>query len=81
MGSGGVIYGLVGQGPLGYGFAFSLAPPASPGGTWAFADIYDFTSHSNQGGQPGGPLAIDGSGVIYGTTFGLAGGTSGRCIH
>ncbi len=69
IGRGGAIYGLSGQGPLGYGFVFSLSPPSSPGGTWSFVDIYDFTSRSNEGGQEA-PLAVDGSGVIYGTQFG-----------
>ena len=69
IGRGGAIYGWSAQGPLGYGFVFSLSPPSSPGGTWSFVDIYDFTSHSNEGAQ-GGPLAVDGSGVIYGTLLG-----------
>jgi hypothetical protein len=69
LGGGGVIYGTTGRGGAsGAGTAFSLTPPAAPGGEWGYAVINNF-----EGGEgPSGPLAIDGSGVIYG--FSRSGG-------
>jgi uncharacterized repeat protein (TIGR03803 family) len=50
----------------GAGTVWELSP--SNGG-WIFSVIYDFTG-SSQGGGPGGRLAIDGSGTLYGMTAG-----------
>jgi uncharacterized repeat protein (TIGR03803 family) len=54
------------SGPAKYGTVFELSPPAS-GGAWTFTILYAF-----QGGADGqysiGPLVMDKSGNLYGTT-------------
>jgi uncharacterized repeat protein (TIGR03803 family) len=52
-------------GPHGCGTVFELIP--SPDGTWTENVIYDFLCGAD-GGNPAGPLAIDASGNLYGTT-------------
>jgi hypothetical protein len=65
LGANGVIYGTTGKGgTAGYGTAFSLTPPAQPGGEWSYAIINNFQNRED----PSGPLAIDSNGVIYGTS-------------
>jgi hypothetical protein len=46
------------------GFAFELQPPASPGGGWTANFLHEFTG----GEMPGGALAMDGIGALYGAT-------------
>jgi uncharacterized repeat protein (TIGR03803 family) len=71
IGSGGVLYGTTtfgGSGPCsnGCGTVFSLTPPASPGGAWTEAVLYNFQGSgvSNPGVSP---LVIGSGGVLYGT--------------
>lgn len=48
------------------GTAFSLIPPAAPGGSWTYALLYSFVS--TNGVAPEAPLLYGDSGVLYGTT-------------
>jgi uncharacterized repeat protein (TIGR03803 family) len=87
----GNLYGTTQQGGLNYcsvgpcGMVYELSPAA--GGTWNETTLYQFTG-GNDGGNPFGELAIDGSGNLFGTTnnagsttlgtaFELSPGTSG----
>lgn len=63
------IYGTTRNGGTqNYGTAYSLTPPASPGGAWTQAAIYSFTD-ANDGAYPNG-LLLGAGGVLYGTTSG-----------
>jgi hypothetical protein len=55
-------------GSSGCRMVYSLTPPPSAGGTWTEATIHTFEGGSSDGAYPGGSLAIDSSGVLYGTT-------------
>jgi uncharacterized repeat protein (TIGR03803 family) len=76
LGPGGVLYGITvggGSGPCdvvfpGCGAVFSLTPPASPGGTWTEAVLYDFAGAPDDGEVPLGGVALAKNGVLYGTT-------------
>ncbi len=69
MGPGGVLYGTASEGGTGgIGTVFSLTPPATPGGAWTEAVIYNFTNTGGDGRNPQSTLAIDSKGVLYGTT-------------
>ena len=87
IGTSGVLYGPAQYGgnancavqgqAQGCGTIFSLTPPASSGGAWTYAVLYVF-SGSGDGAVPApGPLEIDSSGVLYGTTNS---GGPGTCI-
>lgn len=70
----GVLYGTTEYGgSYGYGTAFSLTPPASPGEPWKETIRHSFGNGSD-GADPLAGLAIAGHGLLYGTTYG--GGTS-----
>jgi uncharacterized repeat protein (TIGR03803 family) len=68
IGSGGVLYGTCHNGgnDNDYGTAFSLTPPASPGGAWSGAVIWDFAT--GYGNQPIAGMVIGKGGVLLGTT-------------
>ena len=71
IGAGGVLYGTMEEnGAYLGGYVFSFTPPATPGGAWTETVLHNFTAKS--GVNPVG-LAIDGAGVLYGSTIG--GGT------
>jgi uncharacterized repeat protein (TIGR03803 family) len=73
IGGGGVLYGTCSAGGAGgtlYGTAFSLTPPASPGGGWIGAVLYSFAS--GYGHEPVAGIAIGIGGVLYGTTSSYA---------
>jgi uncharacterized repeat protein (TIGR03803 family) len=76
MGSGGVLYGTTSGGapPATEGTVFSLTPPAAPGSPWTETTLYVFSGGADGGSPYYGRLAIDSSGVLYGTT--LRGGTN-----
>jgi len=66
-GGGGELYGTTANGgTAGEGTVFVLKPPTSRGGGWTETVLYNFTGGAD-GGNPNGP-AIDGKGVLYGTT-------------
>jgi uncharacterized repeat protein (TIGR03803 family) len=66
--SAGNIYGATGQGGMyGPGSIFELSPAA--GGGWTFSIIHSF-GLAGDGGDPYGPISIDASGNLYGTTTG-----------
>ena len=68
IGPGGVLYGTAEmKGASSLGTAFSLAPPSTPGGSWTEATLHTFAGGAD-GGAPAANLAIDGDGVLYGTT-------------
>jgi uncharacterized repeat protein (TIGR03803 family) len=67
IGKGGVLYGTTYYGgAYGEGSAFSLSPPAEPGGVWAETVIYSFDFQS--GALPMGGLALGKDGILYGAT-------------
>jgi uncharacterized repeat protein (TIGR03803 family) len=68
VGSGGVLYGTCHNGGAdnGYGTAFSLTPPSSPGGAWTGDVIWDFSN--GYGNQPIAGMVIGKGGVLLGTT-------------
>jgi uncharacterized repeat protein (TIGR03803 family) len=65
-GSGNVYGTTLHGGPSpGYGTAFELSP--ATGGKWTYKIIHDFSSTN---GNPAGPLVLDSSGNLYGTSYG-----------
>lgn len=66
MDSAGTLYGVTGA-TIGSGTAFQLAPA---GGKWKYGLLYSFCAEINcaDGALPNGPLVIDVSGNLYGTT-------------
>lgn len=69
IGADGTLYGTTATGgdPLALaGIAFSLAPPAGNGGTWAETIIHTFGVVD--GARPSGPLTLAQNGSLYGTT-------------
>jgi uncharacterized repeat protein (TIGR03803 family) len=78
----GVLYGTTLEGGnmecgngLGCGTAFSLTPPASPGGAWTKTILWVFGG-AGDGVGPFGGLTFGSGGVLYGAT---EGGGSGSC--
>ncbi len=75
IGAGGILYGSTFDFPNSdgepAGSIFSLTPPASPVGAWAYAQLYTFTygdPGSQDGSQPQTRLVIGPGGVLYGVT-------------
>lgn len=48
------------------GTVFKLAPPSSPGGTWTYSVLYNFTGGTD-GAYPAAPLLLE-NGALYGLT-------------
>jgi len=71
LGSDGTIYGVAIAGGVGGGVAFQLAPPKTPGGSWAETTLYEFGSQSGDSGLPNG-VVLGPNGVLYGTAMGDA---------
>ena len=73
----GILFGTnaVGGGPNGVGNVFELRPPATPGGPWSKAVLYDF-QFGVDGQTPQGLLLAGANHVLYGVTGG--GGDSGE---
>jgi uncharacterized repeat protein (TIGR03803 family) len=66
-GGSGELYGTTANGGAAdKGTVFVLKPPTSPGDAWTETVLYNFTGGAD-GGNPNG-LAINGKGVLYGTT-------------
>jgi hypothetical protein len=59
----------------GCGTVFQLTPPASPGGTWGYSVIYNFTGADGDGALPVAGVIVGKSGALYGTT--AAAGSAG----
>ncbi|MGO4885192.1 MAG: choice-of-anchor tandem repeat GloVer-containing protein [Bryobacteraceae bacterium] len=59
--------------PYGCGTIYHLAQPAASGDPWTMTMLYNFTG-SPDGQNPGGPVMVASSGVLYGITS--AGGTA-----
>jgi uncharacterized repeat protein (TIGR03803 family) len=74
----GRLYGTTNGGGVGNGVLFGLSPAGNilptPFSNWMESLLYDFTG-GNDGASPGGSLALDGSGNIYGTA--VTGGVNG----
>jgi uncharacterized repeat protein (TIGR03803 family) len=69
IGKGGVLYGTtVLGGTDSFGTVFSLSPPASPGGTWTEATLFEFAGAGGGICYPFGGVVAAGDGVLYGTT-------------
>lgn len=69
IGRGGRLYGtalLDGSAKL--GMAFSLTPPATPGGAWTEAVLHTFTG-GGDGASPEAGFVMGAGGVLYGDTF------------
>jgi uncharacterized repeat protein (TIGR03803 family) len=59
----------------GCGTVFEVSPPATEGGAWTYAAIYQFEGYD--GASPLDPLTFDENGNLYGTTsLGLIGGSA-----
>lgn len=80
QGSGGILYGntfwggtpqacSVGDYPQGCGVVFQLAPPTGGGTTWTQSVLHTFSATLPDGAHPLGPMGLNASGVIFGTTF------------
>jgi len=55
--------------PAGDGTVFKLSPPATKGGTWTEATLFQFTYRVN-GGYPNGTVTLDSkTGALYGTAI------------
>ena len=68
LGPKGVLYGTSeAGGTSGWGTAFELMPPASPGGKWTGTLLHTFTNRED-GGMPNG-LTLAPDGTLYGTTW------------
>jgi uncharacterized repeat protein (TIGR03803 family) len=68
LGPAGALYGTTATyGPGKAGTVFRLTPPAAGHGAWTLDTLYAF-QNSAAGAYPGGTLAIDKAGAIYGTT-------------
>jgi uncharacterized repeat protein (TIGR03803 family) len=68
IGSHGTLYGTTDSGgPFNAGNVFSLTPPASSGGTWTEAILYNFTDGTD-GAYPHAGVVIGPHGALYGTT-------------
>jgi uncharacterized repeat protein (TIGR03803 family) len=71
VGIDGVLYGTTNiggtAGSQGFGTAFSLTPPKSPGGSWTEDVLWNFGNASDDGINPVG-LTLASSGVFYGAT-------------
>ena len=67
VGQGSVLYGVTNVGGLGSGVVYSLAPPASPGGSWTYTMIHAF--NGRDGAEPTAGMVIGGGGKLYGTTY------------
>jgi uncharacterized repeat protein (TIGR03803 family) len=73
MDAAGNFYGTcAGGGAHGYGWVFELS---NSGGSWIVTDLHDFTF--SDGYDPGGDLALDASGNLYGTTRAGGNGNNG----
>ena len=72
-------------GGQGYGTVFKLAPPVPGSKNWTFTTIWRFQPRHDvqDGATPGGPLTLDGSGNLYGTTArgGLRAGCCGTVFE
>jgi hypothetical protein len=72
IGSGGVLYGTVyWGGTTGGGMVYSLAPPASSGGSWTQTFLYSFPYLPNGGSdgyRPDTPVVIGAGGVVFSLT-------------
>jgi uncharacterized repeat protein (TIGR03803 family) len=84
MGSGGVLYGTTSAGgTFNGGTVFSLTPPASPGGGWTEAVLYNFPFPSGYQGNyyygPVGPVVIGRGGVLYGVADAGGSGSGEFC--
>lgn len=81
VGANGVLFGTTQDGgSAGAGTVFSLTPPASPGGQWTEAVIYNFQTDftgKGDGTYPPSGVVIGSGGVLYGTT--IYGGNNSFC--
>jgi uncharacterized protein (TIGR03437 family) len=70
VGGGGVLYGtsagVTSSSETTYGGVWSLTPPATPGGAWTEATLYEFTG-GNDGSSPHS-LTVGSDGTVYGVT-------------
>jgi uncharacterized repeat protein (TIGR03803 family) len=65
----GNLYGTTNWGgPLGSGAVYRLTPPAKKGQSWTETVLYSFAQDGPRGSHPEGPVILDGSGNVYGTT-------------
>jgi hypothetical protein len=64
----GTLYGTTYRGGIyGYGTAFQLTPPASPGGAWRETVLHTFSGSQLDGSKPMAGLILGNGGALYGT--------------
>ncbi|HLW88541.1 MAG TPA: choice-of-anchor tandem repeat GloVer-containing protein [Terriglobales bacterium] len=67
--SAGNIYGTTYQGgTAGWGIVYELSPPTPPSALWTETILHEFTNGAD-GATPDGPLTLDASGNLFGTTI------------
>jgi uncharacterized repeat protein (TIGR03803 family) len=83
----GAFYGTTSEGGtgapqcyLGCGTVFQLVPPSTQGGAWTENVLYTF-ANGKDGYKPINSLTFDGTGGLYGTTFGGGDHTGGTVFH
>jgi len=65
-----ILYGTTfNGGTRSFGVAFSLTPPANPGGAWTESILHLFTGAPHDGANPHTALTPGPGGVYYGTTY------------
>jgi len=65
-----MLYGVTATGgSANKGLAFSLTPPASPGGDWTEAILYNFGAGDRKGWEPNALVLSGETGALFGTTY------------
>ena len=67
----GALYGVCADGgTANRGTVFKLSPPVAGQTKWTLQTLHNFAATTNDGSTPGGKLAMDASGALYGVTGG-----------
>ncbi len=78
----GVLYGTTAFGGTDdSGVLFSVTPPASPGGVWTEAVLYNFPGNGTIRAGTGAPVIVDNSGIVYGAITGDIPGAGNGSIN
>jgi hypothetical protein len=75
----GNLYGTTAAGTHQGGTVFKMKPPTTSGGPWSYSNIHVFAASQGDGCGPQGPVTLDSSGNVYGTTSSGGAYSSGPC--